>query len=1087
MIYLFENIFTKYLKIIVILLSWYLFCMNNILIAQIVGYKHYSIKDGLSQIEIKCIFQDSEGFMWIGTQNGLNKFDGYYFENIFNDPTDSTSISSNWIFGITEDCDGNLWFGTKEGLNKYDKINDIFTRVNYKNENSVVSDDYIYSLASDSCNIYINTPPSLSILNYKTGKLKVYNNNIPYDGILYDFSYPILVSKDGLIWLGSEKGLYYFNPKNQKFYNFSTNNSNRISHNHITALCEDSFGNILIGTEKGLNIYNPGTKIIKQYFHDENNYNSLSHNFIRSIVSDYTGAYWVGTEEGGLNKIEVNKETGELSFTSYRSEVEGTEFISHDIVFSLYEDKSCNLWIGTLAGLNKVDLKRKKYRVYKKAESPGSVDLLDNFIASVYEEDDLIWIGNWGKGLNLYNKNTNKVIHYLSSYRGKRNIPNNYVHVLFKDSKSRFWLGTRNGLSIFNDSKKRFIPFDKYFKINDSGYFINNRVYCITEDSSGEIWIGTGNGICVFNPETKHNIIFREGNLKPFDIAHNLVYSILEDRDKHIWIATSDGLDMYDPEKNILYHYKHNPNTTNTLCYDFTISLCEDKFGDIWIGTSTGVNSFNKKDSVFSYYSTKNGLPSNIVYNIIEDNNNDLWFTTGKGLAKYSIDSKTFKTYSFEEELEGGEFNLKAVFKSEEGEMFFGSVGGLLAFHPDSLSDSEFIPPIVITSFSKEQEGIRSEKNIYKEEIKLSYKDYAFTIKFASLDYTNPRKNMYAYKMQGLTDEWVDLGNRRSVHFTSLSPGKYVFSVKGTNHDGVWNDIPTSIKIQILPPWWRSNYAYFMYVVIFIVLIISIIKLREKNLIKEKRVLDNKIKERTKEIALQKEKLNELNITKDKFFSILAHDLKNPFSSLYSMSEIVCSKYKELEEGEKVLALKKIHKSAKLIYNLLENLLTWSNSQRGRIEYNPSEFNLSKLIDQNINLHRQHADKKGVEVINKNNNYFIAFGDRQMINTVLRNLINNAIKFTKSGGKVEVIIERKENYYEVQVRDEGIGISDENREKLFRIDQKFKSLGTDGEKGTGLGLLLCREFVEKGGGNIWCNSIEGEGSSFYFTIPLGNE
>lgn len=1087
MIYLLFNYYERYFKKILILLCWYLFYSINILSAQVIDFKHYSIKDGLSQIEIKCLFQDTEGYIWIGTQNGLNKFDGYYFENIFNDPLDTTSISSNWIFDITEDADGNLWLATKNGLNKYDKKKGLFYRIKYKNANSLITDDYVYGIDSDNTNIYINTPPSLSVFNYRTGDLKVYTNNFDYDGILYDLSYPILRSKSGLIWIGSNKGLYYFNPKNETFYNFPSevNSDNAISNGKITALYEDNNGNILIGTQNGLNIYNPSTRKIKQYFHDENNSNSLTINFIRSIICDHSGAYWVGTEEGGLNKIIVDKESGNLNFTHYKSGAKGTDFISHDIVYSLLEDESKNLWIGTLAGLSKIDLKNNEFSIYKKTENTGSVDLLDNFIASIYkDENNKLWIGNWGKGLNILDRDKNEVIHYSSNFKGKRNLPNNFVHVLFKDSKSRFWLGTRNGISLYDEREDKFIPFHIYFGIEKSGYFVNNRVYCISELTSGNIWIGTGNGIFVFYPDSKEYKIFRKENNTNLRLAHNLVYSILEDRDNEVWIATSNGLDKYNPKTCEIFHFQNIPDSLNTLSNNFTISLCEDKYGNIWIGTNTGVNRFNKKDSIFTYYSIKDGLPSNIVYDIIEDKNRDLWFTTGKGLAKFDIEKEEFKIYGFEEELQGGEFNLKAVYKADDGEMFFGSVGGIVSFYPDSLRDDDFIPPVVITSFSKVREGIRSKQNIYNDEIVLSYLDYAFTIKFAALDYTNSPKNKYSYKMKGLSDEWIDLRNRRYVHFTNLSPGKYMFSVKGTNHDGVWNERSTSIYIRILPPWWRSNYAYVFYVFLIIISIISIIKLRERSLIKEKHVLDNKIRERTAEIALQKEKLNQLNVTKDKFFSILAHDLKNPFSSLYSMSEIVSTKYNDLDEEDKIMALKKIHKSAELIYNLLENLLTWSNSQRGRIEYTPVEFNLSKLVDQNINLHRHHADKKGVTVINRNEDEYIAYGDRQMINTVLRNLINNAIKFTNKGGKVEIYINRKNDFYEVQVKDEGIGISSDNMGKLFHIDVKHKTTGTSGEKGTGLGLILCKEFVEKGGGIIWCESEEGKGTSFYFTIPI---
>lgn len=346
--------------------------------------------------------------------------------------------------------------------------------------------------------------------------------------------------------------------------------------------------------------------------------------------------------------------------------------------------------------------------------------------------------------------------------------------------------------------------------------------------------------------------------------------------------------------------------------------------------------------------------------------------------------------------------------------------------------------------------------------------------------------------MQGISNKWINIGTRRFIHFTNLPPRDYTFNVRGTNNDGVWSDSSASIKIRILPPWWRSSYAYASYLILSIILIVIIIKRRERKLIQEKRKLETNVRERTAEIVLQKEKVEEqreelkdLNATKDKFFSILAHDLKNPFSNLYSMSELISGNYDSLDEEEKVMMLKKMNKSTEFIYNLLENLLTWSKSQRGRIEYNPARFSLSNLIRENLNLHRVTAENKGVSLRSDLKDDIQAYGDREMINTVLRNLINNAVKFTGKGGSVEVLVPDQDGYVEVRIKDEGVGISQENLQKLFRIDVKFKSTGTNGETGTGLGLILCKEFVEKNGGKIWTESEEGSGSSFIFTIPAG--
>ncbi len=1079
--------------ILLLILSCMIICLTGISVSgQAVTFEHFSVREGVSQSEIKCMLQDSEGYLWIGTQNGLNKYDGYSFVNYFYDPSDSNSISNSWIFDICEDPDGNLWLGTKGGLNKYNKKSGHFSRIEYKTDSSLIEDYFVYGLYADETSLYIHTPPVLTILNLHTGRIETYTNNFKHAGAAYDIGLPVIKSSDGKLWLGSQHGLALFDLGEKQFTNFVHDDSDHgsISNDHVMALAEDNKGNILIGTEIGLNIYSKETQLISRIFRDINDPNSLSHNTIRSIIQDRSGNLWIGTGGGGLNKISYGPD-GSATFTHFRSGSGLDNYISHDIVFSLLEDNSSNLWIGTIAGIDKTDLKKKNIRTYRKSDDPGSIDLLDNLIASVYKDGDgMLWVGNWGKGLNIVDLERNNVIHYAVQSSGILELPDNYVHVIFKDSRSRIWIGTRNGISIFREGLNDFISVQDYFGAEAFDIFNDIRVYCIIEDHQGKIWIGTGNGVSILDLETRQQTSLKVENDPPLEISSNLVYSLLEDRDNEVWIATSGGLDRYKPEEGMMHHYRNDPGSINTLIDNFTISLCEDSLGNIWIGTSSGANRFSKSDSAFSYFSVNDGLPSNIIYDIIEDDKDRLWFSTGGGLAMADPGLEEAISFMVIDEFRGMEFNLKAVYRADDGELFFGSIDGLVSFYPDSLSENTYIPPVRITSIIKESGGLRQEMNAYEKQLVLSYQDYSFTVEFSALDYTNPEKNRYSYQMEGVSDLWRDIGSRRFVLFTNLPPGQYTFRVKGTNNDGVWNEAWTGIKIKILPPWWRSKYAYGAYIILIIIILVIIVMRRERKFRIETKRLESKVRERTAEISLQKEKveeselqLKELNATKDKFFSILAHDLKNPFSNLYSMSELISVNYESMDEEEKILTLKKINKSAEFIYNLLENLLTWSKSQRGRIDYTPGIFNLSTLIQVNLNLHRIHAGNKGISLESEVEDEIMAYGDREMINTVLRNLVNNAVKFTAKGGSVVVSVQENEDMLQVTVKDRGTGISEENIQKLFHIDLKFKTTGTGGETGTGLGLILCKDFVEKNGGRIWCESQEGTGSSFHFTVP----
>ena len=1186
--------------------------------AQPTQFNHYAVNDGLAQSVVLCIFQDSDGFIWLGTQNGLSRFNGYEFVNYFNEPGNPVSLSNSWIYDISEDSAGNLYLATKGGLNKFNKKTGEFTLVDLPSLDNAASNNFIYGVTSNNNFLYISSPPFLTIYNTITGESEVYKNKSEDDGAVHDIGSAVLCSTKGIIWMASHYGLISFDVKTKTFNNLLLGSEidEANPNNTITAIFEEKNGNILAGTASGIFLINSEFNRGKRLTAIQN---TLSSTNIRAIIRDEDNNLWIATEGGGLNMIRTDSVYKPLKAISYRND---QNFVSHDIIYSLFIDLSDNLWVGTIAGLDKANLKKSGIRIIANNGDPESYNLLDNVIASVYKDGSgRLWIGNWGTGLNILDKNMDKsnILHFKSEYTKDLHIPENHVHVIFEDSRGKIYIGTRNGVSVYSEGSESFIPVHEFYKNPDYNCFNNTRVYCMMEDFAGRLWIGTGNGIAILDIPNGTFETLRAGGEGGYRINSNLVYSIMQDKEGLIWIATSEGLNIYTPGSNAIISIKNDPDSSNTLCNDFTISLLQDKLGYIWIGTGSGLNRYSKSDSSFLYFSRKDGLPSEIIYNILEDKNGQIWLTTGQGLITIDPSKATQDKFLIIDQFKGKEFNLKAVFKSEDGELFFGSMDGLYSFYPDSLERNYFIPPVRITSIEKENDGKLEALNPYSDKLKLSYKDYAFTIEFAALDFTSPEKNIFAYQMEGLSDSWLKLGERRFVHFTNLPPGTYIFRVKATNSDGVWNENPTSLRISISPPWWASNYAFIGYFILLILLIILLISIREKNLRREKRRLEIEVERRTSEIARQKqfaeeseqklrstinslddivfvldekgllqefynpghrdthfifpemhmgkhfseinfpdnviiqfketyekfgekikvrefdhyftdnhhifwyntkispkinavgkltglvvvarditdrkesekklkqqkEELDELNTTKDRFFSILAHDLKNPFTNLYSLGDLLIKNYSELEEKDKYEGLQKMYKSSEFIYELLENLLTWSRSQRGKIEFNPSSFDLFKLIEVNLNLHKLSAESKGIMIINEVHENLQAYGDREMINTVVRNLINNAVKYSTKGGKITINAEENNGHYIVSIKDQGVGISEEDLAKLFRLDDKYKSKGTAGETGTGLGLVICKEFIEKHGEKLGCESKLGQGSRFYFTLATG--
>ena len=1055
-------------------------------------FTNYSINNGLSQSVVNCVFQDSKGYIWIGTQNGLNRFNGETFDVYSYNPADSNSISNNWIYAIAEDTDGNLWIGTKGGLNKFLTTQNKFERMVWQSGFKTDVTQYIYDiLCLTNGKILINTPPVISVYDSGNNEFTHFQSKLNYDGAVKDIKIPVLEDVDHKIWIGATNGLAAFSFQTKEFSYFSFINKKGviIDNVNVTALFYDKKGRVWVGTTGGLFYLNKLTNRFEEFQVETGS--TLNRPFenicIRTILDDKNGNLIIGTEGRGLYVVSSysQNQVAIQNYTTQNSE------IGNDIVQSLIIDQSENLWIGTLSGISKTDLKKKKFTLYRNSNSPNSLDLLGNVIASLYKNDDgILWVGNWGQGLNLVNRETNEVEHFSTRHAGNHKIPNDFVHVIFKDSDKQIWLGTRDGLLIYDKPRNRFIPYYEYFKNPALPTFSNTRIYMVIQDKLSNYWVGTHNGLFKINLKKSVVEVFQKELVdENRQISANLVYCILEDSDGLIWIATVGGLDVYNPLTKKIKHFRKEEKG---LSDDFVITLCEDAKGRIWIGTSTYVNVYNKKDSTFTFYSQAEGLPNNRIFEIRKDKNNDIWVATGKGLCKFDEQKNTFQTFTPEDGLQSLEFNLRAACDCPDGEMFFGGMNGFNSFYPDSLTGNPYIPNLVITSFYTQKGNLKEYINLEESpEVVLQHNVYSFTLEFAALEFTNPQKNRYAYKMEGISDEWVEIGNRKFVPFFALQPGEYTFKVRGSNNDGVWNDKEISINIVVLPPCWRSIYAYFIYFILILVSIIVFIKMRESKLKHDKKILEQKVLERTLQIEEQNQliisknqELNELNKTKDKFFSIIGHDLGNQFNIILGFLEVLVSDFKKLDSGKVETHLNNIFNSSKQAFILLENLLTWARMQTNLIQYNPETFAVSKKIDESIELLSGALSKKNIKIEVLKEKEITVYADVNMFSTVVRNLVANAIKFTHEKGSISIHIKKKEDWCEISVKDDGVGISNEDIQKIFKIDSKHKTIGTKGEKGTGLGLILCKDFVEKNGGKIVVKSVVGKGSVFSFTLPV---
>lgn len=816
---------------------------------QILSVDQFTIDNGLSQTSINCLIQDSRGFLWIGTQDGLNKFDGYTFEIIKNEHSDSNSLSNNFINCIYEDADGNIWIGTNLGLNKYNIYTEKFTHYlrNPQDINSIREDE-IYDIYQDKSGyVWIKTENYLSRLNPRSNKFRHYEHyNDVFNFILVNAKFSIFEDHKNQLWVGTKDGLNYFDRKLEIFkrYRHDPDDKSSLSNNKVKVIFEDRNHNLWIGTEGGLNKFDWETETFIRYYSDYDNPKSLSNNIINDIYEDNKGDIWITTDDG-LNKFDKATET----FTVYDRFLSDNEIILTTLVTDIIQDQTNIMWVGTLQGLLKIEDKRKKFKLYN--ETKDNVPLFsNNYVTSIYKKDDIVWIGTWGTGLHLFNPENEKVIRYNT---GNSGIVNDYIHKIFEDKKGGIWIGTQNGLSFFNSKTKRFEEVDRVKGLNT---FKNNRIFDILEDDYDNLWVGSKFGLHQIGQDTIKSYFHNTEDSS--SLGSDIVYDILLDKNENLWVATEKGLSHIDLSSNTQKRYTR-PDYSCDDCLSSNDILClyEDTLNNyLWLGTNAGLNRFDLETEKIKTYTEKDGLSNNLIYTILSDDSGNLWMSTNKGISKFNPKTEKFSNFGVTDGLQDFEFNHGASYKSESGELFFGGIAGYNSFYPDSVVKNQKIPNIEITSVE-----VLSDKTSKKiaigenRQIEVPHTNNLITIEFAVLDFTNPEKNNYAYKLEGVEGEWINLGNRRYATFSNLPSGKYNFKVKGSNSDYIWNEEGASLKIVVLTPVWKTKFANIVYIILLVGFIVWFFQYRTRSL----RRSNQELKEKeliAKQVARQKEELS---------------------------------------------------------------------------------------------------------------------------------------------------------------------------------------------------------------------------------------
>jgi DNA-binding NtrC family response regulator/ligand-binding sensor domain-containing protein len=807
-------------------------------------FEHLTMSEGLSYNMVEVILQDHKGYIWIGTRDGLNKYDGYEITVFKNDPDDSLSLRDNVIEAIYEDRDGVLWVGTQNGwLEKYDRQNQTFSHYHVGS--------HVLSIIEDRNGYFwIGTQnPGVLTFNRETGDTTLIQQG--------SFFVSFLEDQQGDLWtISSQLGLGKFDPPANRFHfnDFGF---------PLSSMIERQPGVLMLGSlEDGLIIYNHLNGKKEFIRHLESDPRTISSNRIRSLFKDSSNNFWIATFDMGLNRLKPDMKTA----TRLEKDSADPLSMNDNHLTTIFQDRGGVIWVGTtFGGVNKLSLIQSGFNhVYHIPENQNS--LSDNVVNAILEDQmGMLWIGT-EKGLNRFNRLTNTWHHYFYEENDRGSIDDNYILSLFEDSRGALWIGTGNGLNQYDRQNDRFIRYTAH------------PIHDMLEEKDGQLLLATREGLYQFDPYVdKKFTLLRSG--------YCWKISLLKDSMGMLWLGSSGcGVERYNPETGEWKLFAHDPKKPNSLSNDFIEAIIEDKSGNLWFTTAGGLNRFDPESEKFTNYREKEGLARDWIQGLLEDNKGNLWLSTADGISSFDPLSEKFTNYMLDR-VNNYSYRRGAHFVSKTGEMFFGGSNGLTSFFPGQIENNLHIPPIVVTKLNVFNQPFLMDLPSNKK-IELSYKQNFLSFDFASLDYTKPEKNLYAYKMEGLDQNWNYTGTRRHADYPDLKPGEYIFRVKGSNNDGLWNEAGISLEIQITPPFWQTWWFRTMVIFSIIGAVITAYKARVRYLEQKKKDLELRVKEKTESAIALQNALDEVESLKNRLQAENIY-LQDEIRDVYNFEDIV--------------------------------------------------------------------------------------------------------------------------------------------------------------------------------------------------------
>lgn len=1044
-----------------------------------IRFFHLTSADGLSKNSVIKILQDSRGYMWFGTRDGLNKYDGYQFSVYREDKFDNSSICSNIATDINEDADGNLWIASPKGVSMFNRNQEIF--VNFTNSSSNTSSfDF-----NDLRKTYIDRQNRVFIAG--KGGLALYNKESKRFNRVFDKDiHSVLIDSQEMLWLGTrENGIFLLDGNTfevKKHYSKNPSNKISISDNFVTVIKESKDGTYWIGyNNSGIDHFTPSTGTIHHYVHDPKNPETLCNNVIRVIADGPNDELWIGTYKGISRLSNID---GQVKFKTILHKANEKYSLSHNSVYDVFKDERGAIWVATyFGGLSVFDEDSQLFDYYKPElnnKNSLSYHVVGQFIEA---SEDKVWIATEGGGLDLFDRNKKSFKHFSNDPKNPNSLPDDNIKAICQEDDGNLWLGMfMEGLVHFNPVTKR----TKIYNTTNSS-LEKNSVQSLLLDHKGTLWIGTANKLYQYDQQTDDFVTFQFPDSKSEITELSKIKFMLESSNKNIWIGTlGKGLFLLNRKTNSIENYLLDEDSTNTSNHNLINYLFEGSDQNIWIGTlGGGLLKFNPISKSFKVYYTNDGLVNNIVFCIVEDDQGLLWVSTSNGLSRFNPKTEVFKNYGVND-LPIYEFNEGSCYKSKDGTIFMGGIDGFITFKPENIKDTNFDAPIVLTSLKIGNDLIKPskgsailQKSINEQEsIALNYENRNISIGYASLNYVLSGENQYAYFLEGFDSDWNYVGAKREATYTNLTPGSYTLKIKTYRAENKLNDLEKSIDISVSPPLWKSWWAYMIYLFVILgALYLLTVTLEYKVNIEKNLELEH----------LERVKSEELNNFKLKFYTNISHEFRTPLTLILSPLERLISS----KAGDSYLRKQHqlIYKNAMRLQVLINELMDFRKIETNNLHMKVAEGNIAKFIKEIKISFDEYAKERGISYsINQHSEHFPLYYDRDQLEKVFFNLLSNAFKFTERGGSISIDIQKDEinNKVNIVVSDTGKGMTAEQTKHIF---DRFFQVDPSSQKqaSSGIGLSLTSEIVKLHNGTITVSSTLNEGTSFTVTLPMGSK